>query len=147
MSFARNPKSPMTPRKAREIMNLDKTEKQFASLDMMKIRAAHLADASLTFHEELWLSKGKARQRLRQNMEKHPREFHAKERSAALFLNKFMPTRIETKDTTPGRGTTADELEKLNLSMEELKRLAFGNKQEEAEIVEPEASNGSEENS
>lgn len=138
MSFGPNPKSPMTPRKAREIMNQNKTETQFQQYNIMSIRAARIIDDGLKFHERLWRSRGKNRTKLREEMEKYPREFHAKERSFALFFNKFVPTKIETKDTTPGgRGTTADELEKLNLSMEELKRIAFGNKEPEAEIVEP----------
>lgn len=127
--MARKEPKPLTERKAKEIVRLDRINQQIEPKSVVAMRLNRIFEAGMRNEESLWFARGKARHVLRQNMKNYPEEFRAKRHSFAMMMNKALPTKLEHTVVTESKGVTPDQLEKAGLTMEQIRELAFGSEQ------------------
>jgi len=78
----------------------------------------------LKFHASLWSEDLKERAANMRYMKKHPQEWRARERSFALFLAKFGPTKELEPPPKDPRDITPEKLDGMGLSESQIKTLA-----------------------
>jgi hypothetical protein len=128
----------ISDRKAREVMILDRLERKMVSYDIVQIRLRNILDKGLKHHEQLWSNRAAAKLKIESEAKNHPEIFRAKNASFNLMLSKVLPSQINHKiDDVRAPRVTADELERVGLTDEQIKRLAgIGVKESEIEDAE-----------
>lgn len=113
-------------RALREIARVEAMGSEVAVKDVMVVRLNRIFEAGMRFQESLWFARGKARDMLRENMEKYPQEFAAKQKSFALIMNKALPTKLEHRSIpVESKQVSVEDLEQAGLSMDQIRELAF----------------------
>ena len=135
------PDRPMSNRKAREVMILNRLEEKMADKDIIHIRLKKLFEAAIKHEERVHFAEGIDRAELIAEIDQSPELFRAKRSMLPLLINKILPTKLEhTVTDTRTSHVTPDMLEQAGLTMEQIKKLAgLGGEEteiEDAEVVE-----------
>ena len=85
---------------------------------------AYVLEQGFKFHAELWSDDPEVRAKNEDYMVRHPREFHAREKSFTLFLTHYGPQLKPQAAPEKDDAIDVDKLEEMNLSDEELKKIA-----------------------
>jgi hypothetical protein len=131
----------VSDRKAREVMILNRLEQKMAPHDIIRIRLEKLFDAAIKHEERVQFAEGLERLDLIEEIDQSPELFRAKRSMLPLLINKILPTKLEhtMRDERAPR-VTADQLEGLGLTDDQIKKLAgLGGEVteiEDAEVVE-----------
>lgn len=111
----------MTPEEFHKALQLKET---LLDRDVVYRHLAHILSESLNFHTVLWSKNLRQRAKNEHYMKKHPREARARERSANLFLSKYLLPPEPTEALPSPRDVTAEKLDEMQLSDDALKKLA-----------------------
>jgi hypothetical protein len=109
--------------KAKDLAVMEELQRELGPKNVLVIRLNRIMDAALQFHERLWFGN---RRLMRKYLRDHPDEFRAKFASSTFFFNKALPTKILHQGSSgqPAKRVTADDFERMGLSMEDAKKLA-----------------------
>lgn len=126
----------------RDLVDLDSRETPIDIALVARRRINDIIDAGLTFHERLWFSKGAELKKLRLYIKQNPEEFLAKQKSFAMFFAKALPSKVEVRNPAYSKSVSVDDLEKLGLKIDEIKKIAFGPQEPESEAELAYSENG-----
>lgn len=110
----------------------------------INIRAQRIIEAGMEFNEKIWFLKGQKGKKFWKEIEASPVKLAARQRSFAMML-RFIPQKVEVNGKILHKAVApnADQLEKMELSSDAIKRLAFGDQvPEEAQIVDGKSGQG-----
>lgn len=109
-----------------DLARMQRTEEQLAPLNPITARLNWIAERVFEWHEIRWSDDPGKVKAWEEWVKKHPRLYAARERSAAQFLNKILPTKLIHKGEPGSRAKRIkpEDLQALNLSADQLKKLA-----------------------
>jgi hypothetical protein len=100
---------------------LDNLRQELEAKSSSAIRIQTLLELGLQFHEKIWNDD----EEFWDWVKKHPERFRARYASFSMFFSKFATPRLqEAPDPNAGRRMTPDRLQALELSPEQIKKLA-----------------------
>lgn len=126
----------------KNLQRMEDIRKALEGKDILTIRMRNIMNAGLKFHGLIWAKDDTPEAEAFWKFAKeHPNRFRARQNSFQLFFSKFAkPVEIPQQDST-GDKMTPEKLEEMELTDEELERLAVVNEEQKAE---GEPSNGNE---